>query len=159
MTGQLRNTKSGDQQAFPGSAYVATGTVPKPQCTEAVVQGDNANTISVAKLLRDTAAFTGFNLVGKVCHITASVGGFTGDFNITGNNDDALNLQQSPGDGDPVSYYISDGGALEKQQTAEELMNEAHAQGAATTRKGGQVFIDGTQQQVQPSCSILFDPE
>ena len=148
-----------DPQTFPGAKFEVAGTPPKAQCTEAKIEGDNADTENDPTFrLTDFANFTGYNLIGKVCHITASVGGNTGDFDITDNDDNSLTLLQDPGEGDPVTYHITNGAALELTRNAQSFADFIHAAGYAYTFKGGKLYTDIPSGQLQPACTITWDP-
>ena len=102
-----------NQQTFPESTFSIVGDVPASQCSEAKIEGDNAVVSFIPNnFLYEPAKFTGFNLAGKVCTITINPVGPTGDYDINFNTPDVLALQQNPGDGKPVSYYVHDGGTL-----------------------------------------------
>lgn len=149
-----------DIQAFPGALFEMAGTVPKPQCTEAQIEGDQANTESdpFPKLI-DIGAFVGFNLAGKVCHITASVGGNIGDFDITANMDNSLDLVQDPGLGFPVTYHITDAGEFELTRDMGSFAKFIHAAGYAYTIKGGKLYTNMPNGLLKDACTILWDPQ
>lgn len=148
-----------DPQSFPGAKFEISGTPPKPQCTEAEIEGDSADTEAAPiNKLSDANKFTAYDLTGKVCHITASVGGNTGDFDITGNDEHTLDLIQDPGDADPVTYHITDGAELELTRNAQSFAEFIHAAGYAYTFKGGKLYTNIPSGQLQPACTITWDP-
>lgn len=148
-----------DQQAFPDAKYAISGTPPAAQCTEAVLESTTAvTTDGISKRLTDTGKFTGYNLVGKVCHITASVGGNTGDFDINTNSNDILLFNQDPGNGDPVTYYITDGGELETTRTQQSFADFIHSAGYAYTIKGGVLYTNMPTSEIEKACTITFNP-
>ena len=53
-------------------------------------EGEEATTASADKSLTDTGKFTGYDLAGKICVITESDGGNTGEFTIKSNTDNKL---------------------------------------------------------------------
>ncbi|MBA7695240.1 hypothetical protein ES703_103862 [subsurface metagenome] len=158
--GYIRRLDSNvDIQAFPGAHFEIAGEVPAPQCSEAKIEGDDARTTLVpAKRLHDIGAFVGWDLTDKVCHITASVGGNTGDFDIEWNSDDTLAITQNPGAGDPVSYFITNGGELILTRNIPSFAKFIHAAGYAYTIKGGKLYTDMPNGQLKDACTILFDP-
>ncbi len=158
--GYLKDIHSNlDIQAFPGAHFEIAGDVPTAQCSEAKIEGDNATTSNFPGfLLNDPSAFTGYDLTGKVCTITASVGGNIGDFDIVSNTAGALELLQDPGDGDPVSYYVHDGGTLILTRSAKSFAEYIHAAGYAYTIKGGKLYTNMPSGLLKNACTILFDP-
>ena len=144
---------------FPQAQFEIVGEVPAAQCSEAQIEGDSATT-SDGELgtLSDEGKFAGWALTGKVCHITASVGGNTGDFNITGHDDNTLLLDANPGYGDPVTYHITDGGELILTRNEASFAAFIRAAGYAYTFKGGKLFTDMPSGQLKDACTILFDP-
>lgn len=158
--GSLKDiANQGNRGTFPGATFEIVGEVPESQCSEAKIQGDNAITRPPAfQDLQDPGAFTGFALTGKICHITASVGGNTGDFNITGHDNDFVFLATNPGAGDPVEYHISDGGTLIITRDLKSFSEFIETAGYAYTIKGGKLYTNIPSPELQPACSILFDP-
>ncbi|MBA7528101.1 hypothetical protein ES705_20284 [subsurface metagenome] len=157
--GHIKDIKSNlDPQAFPGATFQIEGTVPEAQCSEAKIEGDSAVTSSAGPLLQDAGKFAGYALTGKVCTITASVGGNTGDFDITNNDEDGLLLAQDPGDGDPVTYYVHDGAELILTRDVQSFADYIHAAGYAYTIKAGKLFTNMPSDQLKNACTILFDP-
>ena len=154
--GQLRTAKLIDKIAFPGSTFAASGLIPLPQCTEALVEGNTADTSLFT--LNDFGNFIDLTLTGKICTIISNPGGNTGDFSITTNDDNTLTLSTMAGDGFPTVYFVHDGAELELQQTADDIMLEAQTNGAATIKKGGQLYTDADVNQISPACTILFNP-
>ncbi len=158
--GSIRRLDSNvDIQTFPGAKFEIVGDVPAPQCSEAKIEGDSAITRAIPfSDLTDAGAFAGYALVGKVCHITASVGGNTGDFDINFQDDNQIAFTTNPGAGDPVEYYISDGGALILTRNVTSFASYIHAAGYAYTIKGGNLYTNMPNGQLKDACSILFDP-
>lgn len=158
--GYIRRLDSNvDIQAFPGAHFEIASDVPAPQCSEAKIEGDDATTENFPGfVLYDPDKFTGYNLAGKVCTITASVGGNTGDFGITSNSDFGLALNADPGNGDPVTYYVHDGGSLILTRNIQSFAAYIHAAGYAHTIKGGKLYTDMPAGQLKDACTILFDP-
>lgn len=146
-------------QTFPGATFQIQGQVPAAQCSEAKIEGDDAETEGPPFLgLVHFQKFIGYNLVGKICHITASVGGNTGDFDITSNDEHILHFVQDPGDGYPVEYYISNGSELILTRDIQSFAQFIHAAGYSHTIKGGKLYTNIPSNLLQPACSILFDP-
>ncbi|MBA7652960.1 hypothetical protein ES703_60800 [subsurface metagenome] len=158
--GHIKDIKSNlDPQTFPGAHFELSGDVPAAQCSEAQLEADDARTASIPVFrLHDVGKFVGWDLLGKVCHITASVGGNTGDFQISDNTDDRCDLDQDPGTGDPVSYYITNGGELILTRDVQSFADFIHAAGYAFTIKGGKLYTDMPSDQLKNACTILFDP-
>lgn len=148
-----------DIQAFPGARFEIAGDVPVAQCSEAKIEGDDATTENATyKTLLHAGKFAGYDLTGKVTTITASVGGNTGDFDILSNTDDQLFFNQDPGDADPVTYYVHDGGSLILTRNAKSFAEYIHAAGYAYTIKGGKLYTNMPSDQLKDACTILFDP-
>ena len=145
-------------QTFPSSTFEIAGQVPTAQCSEAKIEGDTATTSSITWRLIQAGKFEGWNLAGKICTITASVGGNTGDFDIIDNTFDHLSLNQDPGDGDPVEYYVHDGGTLILTRDIQSFAEFIHAASYAFTIKGGKLYTNIPSSQLQNACTILFDP-
>lgn len=144
---------------FPGATFEIEDEPPEAQCSEALIEGDSAVTRPIPfSDLQDNGAFAGFALAGKVCHITASVGGNTGDFDIGGNDNDFLFLNQNPGTGNPVEYYVSNGGALILTRTMQSFATFIDTAGYSYTIKGGKLYTNIPSAALQPACSILFAP-
>lgn len=148
-----------DIQAFPGAHFIINDEVPKAQCTEAEIESITGSTgFFPTNHLDDHLKFTGYDLTGKVCHITASVGGNTGDFDINSNDDTRLALAQNPGNGNPVTYHVTDAGELELTRNEASFAAFIHAAGYAYTFKGGRLFTDMPSGQLKDACTILFNP-
>lgn len=144
---------------FPNATFVIEGEPPEAQCSEALLEGDNAVTTQPPFLdLVDAGAFAGHNLVGKVCHIIASVGGNTGNFNIIINDDDSVVFDSNPGNGTNVEYYITNGGSLILTRTMESFAAFIAEAGYSYTIKGGKLFTNIPSAMLQPACSIVFNP-
>ena len=145
-------------QVFPGATFEIEGDVPLSQCSEAKIEDDDAVTTTAVQDLIDTGAFAGFALAGKKCTITASVGGNTGTFDIAFNDDNQLLLTQDPGDGNPVTYYIHNGGALILARDMESFAAFIHEAGYPYTIKGGKLYTSMPSNLLAAACTILFDP-
>lgn len=158
--GSLRRLDANvDIQSFPGAHFVINNDVPAAQCSEAQIEGDDATTTTLPdRKLVNLGAFVGYDLTGKVCHITASVGGNTGDFDIEANDNNVLELTQDPGTGNPVTYYITDGGELILTRNEHSFAAYIHAAGYAYTFKGGKLYTNMPSGQLKEACTILFDP-
>lgn len=149
-----------DIQSFPGAHFIINDDVPAAQCSEAKIEGDNASTMREPdNLLLNSDKFVGYNLTGKVCTITASVGGNIGDFNIQSNTDGFLILATNPGDGDPVTYHVRDGGELILTRNEKSFAAFIHAAGYAYTFKGGRLFTNMPNGLLKNACTILWDPQ
>ncbi len=157
--GHLKDIKSNlDPQAFPGATFEIAGEVPQAQCSEAQIEGDDATTDTMMLRLYDTNKFAGWDLADKVCHITASVGGNTGDFLIISNNPDHLQFVIDPGDGDPVEYHITDGPELILTRDVQSFAQFLHQAGHPYTIKGGKLYTSVPYTVLQNACTILFHP-
>ncbi len=157
--GSIRRLDSNaDIQAFPDAKFEIIGNVPVAQCSEAKIEGATAWTASAFNNLTDPGKFATYDLAGKVCTITASVGGNTGDFDIVFNDNNELLFGVDPGDGNPVEYYIHDGGSLILTRNAKSFAEFIHAAGYAYTIKAGKLYTNMPNGQLKYACSILFDP-
>jgi len=146
-------------QPFPSATFEIVGEVPAAQCSEYRFEGDDAETWSLPHFrLWHASKFTGWDLTGKVCHITANPGGNTGDFNIISNTLNALKLVQDPGNGNPTTYFIPNGGTMIIPRTIVSFASYIQAAGYAYTIKGGKLYTDMPSGQLKDACSILFDP-
>ncbi len=145
-------------QTFPSSTYVIEGEPPESQCSEAKIEGDSAQTITGANTLIDSGKFIGFDLTGKVCHIIVSPTGNTGNFAITGNGDNFLFFATDPGNSLDVGYYVSNGGSLILTRTMPSFAQFIASKGFSYTIKGGKLYTNIPPDDLQPACSILFDP-
>lgn len=159
--GSIRRLDSNvDIQAFPGARFIINNEVPAAQCSEAKIEGNTAITTSAPDNdLYDPGKFTGYILAGKTCHITASVGGNIGDFPIIGNSNNYIEFNQDPGNGNPVTYYITDGGELVLTRDEASFAAFIHAAGYSYTFKGGRLFTDMPNGQLKNACTILWDPQ
>ncbi|MBA7710002.1 hypothetical protein ES703_118929 [subsurface metagenome] len=158
--GSIRRLDSNvDIQAFPGAHFIINDEVPAAQCSEAQIEADDASTINfMSKRLDDIDKFVGWDLTGKVLTITASVGGNTGDFDINSNDDHSLYLAQDPGTGNPVTYYVHNGGELILTRNEKSFAQFIHAAGYAYTFKGGRLFTNMPNGLLKEACTILWDP-
>ncbi len=146
-------------QAFPGATFEIAEEVPQSQCSEAKIEGDDAITLPPDPgTLTDPGAFTGFALGGKFVTITASTGGSTGTFAIVINTNDSLVIIGNPGNGTNVVYYIHNGGSLILTRNFKSFGEFIKAAGYAYTIKGGKLYTNIPSVQLQPACTILFDP-
>lgn len=161
MNGQLlKITGNKDTQEFPDAKFIIQGTPPADQCSEAKIEGDSAISAGFPDFnLTDAGKFAGYALTGKVCHITASVGGNLGDFAITGHNDNELFFGDDPGNGNPVTYYVTDGGSLILTRNESSFAKFIHTAGYAYTIKGGKLYTNIPPGQLRPACTIEFNPE
>jgi len=149
-----------DPQTFPAAKFEAVGEIPAAQCSEAKIESTAGSTINMPFLrLLESGKFTGYNLVGKVAHIISNPGGNTGNFDITANSNDSCTLTQDPGCGAPTAYYISNGGELIDTQNASSLAAFVSAAGYAYTIKGGRLYTDMPDAQLQNACTILWNPQ
>lgn len=158
--GHLKNIANQPKlQTFPNAQFEIAGDVPAAQCSEAQIEGDDATTTTLpAFTLWHPGAFAGWALNGKTCRITASVGGNTGDFLVVATNPDFLGLGADPGNGDPVTYHVIDGGELILTRNVQSFAEFIHAAGYAYTIKGGKLYTTMPSSELQNACTILFDP-
>ena len=147
-----------DPNHFPGATFTIEGTIPKAQCTEAVIDRTNGTTAQVPNRLTDPGAFVGFVLAGKIATITVSPTGNTGNFTISSHSPDELLLVEDPGVSIGVVYYIHDGAELELQRNPETFAAFIRAAGYAHTIKGGKLYTDCPSTLLAPACSILWNP-
>ncbi len=100
-------------QSFPNATFEIAGEVPTSQCSEAKIEGDHGQTAIFTLFLTDIGNFTGWNLAGKVLHITAPPAN-VGDYNIIFNTDDAVRVGlQIPTASNDNVYFVTNGGADE----------------------------------------------
>lgn len=158
--GYLRRLdNNADIQAFPGANFEAAGEIPKPQCTEAQIEGTGAYMSGPPKTtLVDVGNFAGFDLSGKVCHITAITGGTPGDYAINWNDANTLSLAASPGPGTNIVYHVTDAGEFELTRNVASLAAYIHAAGYAYTFKAGKLYTNMPSGLLKNACTILFDP-
>lgn len=147
------------EQTFPSSQFVIAGDVPVAQCSKAHLEGDSAVTFAAPfRQLEESGKFVGHDLTGDVCTITASVGGNTGDFDIASNSNNALTFVQDPGAGNPVAYYVHNGGELIETRNVQSFAEFIDAAGYAYTIKGGQLYTNMPSAELAVACQILFAP-
>jgi len=158
--GHLKNiTNQPKIQTFPGAHFEAAGVVPVAQCSEALVQGDNATTSENAfGKLDDIGAFVGLDLTGDTAVITQSTGGNTGSWNINNNTDDQLRMPVGCGAGTNVHYYVHDGAELIITRNIQAFAEFISSEGYPYTIKGGILYTSMPSNLLQHACSILFDP-
>lgn len=149
-----------NRQTFPGATFEIEGSVPAAQCSDAIIQGENATTDfgPPPGHLVDATAFAGFNLIGKVCTITVSPEGNTGNFPITANSDNVLTLTGDPGSSPNVHYYIHNGGELILLRDIPSFAAFIEAAGYSYTIKAGKLFTNMPALDLSQACLILFDP-
>lgn len=145
-----------DQQSFPGATFEIEGEVPQAQCSEAKIEGDDADTYGT--YLEDIGAFTGYDLIGKKCTILEEGEGPPGTYNIIANTNNFIQVDQLLGGHTPVSYYIHNGGSLIITRNISSFATYLDSKGYAYTIKGGKLYTNASSVQLQPACSILFDP-
>lgn len=123
-----------------------------------VPNGLNAVTNGPAMQLTDPVKFGGPGVDDRICHITVSPTGNTGLFPIISHSPVSIFFDQDPGTSINVEYHIDPAVPLEGPQTIQEMSRLAQIQGAATTIKGGQLFIDGVLANLNTSCPIILNP-
>ena len=156
---ELRAAKTGDVEAFPGSAFVVVQTPPPSQCSEARIESITGTTTGAPDNLPiDFGKFDGEALTGKKVTILTNPNGNIGTFGITGNDDSELTLDGDPGTGAPTAYYIHNGGSLILTRDVQSFADFIHANGYAYTIKGGKLHTNIPSIDLQPACSILFAP-
>jgi len=123
-----------------------------------LLAGTGVQTIGPAKTLLAPGQFAGVAVNSRICVITFSPTGNTGEFLITGNSANSLLLATDPGTSANVSYFIKAAVDLSNTQTVNEIMLAAQAAGAATMIKGGQLYIDGIEADLSQACKINLNP-
>lgn len=157
--GSLIKIGENNPNPFPDTKFTIEGEVPAAQCTEAKIAGLNATTSPIPDPhLTDPGAFTGYNLTGKICHITYSEGGAIGPKFIISNNDNSLEFGADPGFGSNVQYHVTDGGSLILTRNVESFAQFIHTQGYAYTFKGGKLHTNCPQGSLKHACTVIFDP-
>lgn len=145
-------------QTFPGATFEIANDVPAAQCSEAQIESIIGQTWAADTVLSETGKFAGWNLAGKVAHITAPPAN-VGDYDIVNNVDNFCNLvQQTPAASVDNHYYVTNGGQLILTRDANSFADFIHAAGYAYTFKGGKLHTDIPSGQLQPACTILWDP-
>ncbi|MBA7652963.1 hypothetical protein ES703_60803 [subsurface metagenome] len=145
---------------FPGAHFRAFDDIPLAECSEAKIEDDGGYTTNdPSNRLYQTGKFVGWNLAGKVLHITHSPLGNEGDFDIISNWDNGLELVQDPGESGSVEYHITNGGELILTRTVSSLAKLARTLGKAYTFANGCFYSDMTEPHMQAACSILYDPQ
>ena len=157
--GYIRDiTNQNKLQTFPGAHFEQTGDVPAAQCTDAHLQGEHGQSIATQGPLTDTGKFVGQALGGKACHITAPPAN-AGDYNILFNNDDFVvcNPVLTITSNDNV-YYITDGGDLILTRDLTSFAQYIHDAGYAYTIKGGKLYTNMPDPQLQKACVVIWSP-
>ncbi len=157
--GYLKDIRSNlDIQAFPGARYEIAGEVPASQCSEAKIKGEHGETHAGFASLIDFGKFIGWNLAGKVCHITNPPIN-VGDYDITHNVDPEIYfVQEVPHTSFDNEYYITNGGELILTRNIQSFAEFFHAAGRAYTIKSGKLYTDTPIPDLESACTILFDP-
>lgn len=158
MTGWVKQLNGGDPQDFPGAAFAAAGTIPKTQCTQALIHGDDGQILAYSNNLYAPGAFTGFDLTGKTLNISGT-NSRDGDYIITSNTDDRVfTLPTAMGSEVGIHYYVRDGAALEEQQDIWSLFTALAALGYACTIKAGILYTNAPNAVMANQCLILWSP-
>lgn len=142
-------------QSFPNSTFEIQGIVPASQCSEAQVQGTGT---ALLQEITEAGNFIGWNLTGKKVTVTAPPAK-AGTYDIINNNDNTLFLIHDFGIPSVlVDYYCHNGGALILTRDITSFAAFISAAGYSYTIKGAKLYTNIPSVQLQPACSILFDP-
>lgn len=153
-----RLDNNADPQAFPGANFEIVGSVPVAQCSEAQIEGTEGTTWADDNTLNDAGAFAGFDLTGKILHITAPPAN-AGDYTIASNTNDLLIFAPNTSETSfTTEYYVTDGGELILTRNATSFASYIHAAGYAYTFKGGKLHTNMPNGQIKDACTILWDP-
>jgi len=145
-------------QSFPSATFEIAGEVPASQCSEARIEGEHGQSTLGSPFFQDIGKFIGWDLAGKVCHITAPPPNVD-DYNIINNSDDILRLApEPPTTSNDNVYFITNGGALILTRDVPSFAKFISDAGYAYTIKGGKLYTNIPSNQLQNACTILFDP-
>ncbi|MBA7689073.1 hypothetical protein ES703_97568 [subsurface metagenome] len=145
-------------QSFPSATFEIEGEPPASQCAEAKIESTIGDPVPGTGNLTDVGRFTGFNLAGKKITVLAppiEVGTYDIVFNT---NDNILTTNTWTVDGPVVSYYVHNGGSLILTRDLQSFAQFIIAAGYSYTIKGGKLYTNIPSVNLQPACSILFDP-
>lgn len=117
-----------------------------------------AETRSVPPQLRDIGAYAGWDLTDRICVITESPTGNTGNFPIDSNNANQLFFTPNPGDSLNVHYYIKANIDLTTPRTLQDFVDYITAAGYSYTIKGGKLYTNIPSATLQNACLIIFNP-
>lgn len=145
-------------QSFPSSTFEIEGEPPASQCSEARIESVTGDPIPGTGFMSDPGKFVGWNLAGKKIHVLFPPTD-VGTYAITANGDDNLICTNIWIEGNPiVEYYISNGGSLILTRDLQSFAQYIQAAGYSYTIKGGKLYTNIPSVNLQPACSILFDP-
>ena len=148
-----------DPQTFPGASFEISGEVPESQCSEARVEGDNGQFLGAPPTILDPGRFVGEALVGKFFTITSGLLTVPQTRQIVQQNDNALvGVPPALGSCGFGDYYVHNGGSLILTRDIPSFAAYLSNLGIPYTIKGAKLYTDATAEQLQPACSILFDP-
>lgn len=149
---------SAQQKNFPGATFVIEGEVPEAQCSEAKIESILGFSNGAEQKLREVGKFTGFALAGK--HVTITLPApIAGTFNIISNTNDILNTDQFfPDPVANINYFCHNGGSLILTRDVASFAEFIRNSGYAYTIKGGKLYTNIPSNDLQPACTILFDP-
>lgn len=145
-------------QTFPNSTFEIAGEVPAAQCSEAQIEGDHGVTFGDSAVFQDIGAFFGFDLAGKILHITAPPAN-VGDYDIAFSFDNHLIIiPWAPIASNDNVYFVTNGGELILTRNLQSFAKFICAAGYAYTIKGSKLYTNIPSEFLQPACTILFDP-
>lgn len=148
-----------DMDTFPGAVFEQTGDVPIAQCQETQIDKiGTGNTDGSTAKLTDGAAFTGFDLAGKILSISAPPGN-VGDYTVISNDNNILTLASTPPASSGVnSYTVHDTGQAYLTRDINSFAEFIHNAGYAYTIKGGKLYTDCPNLTLADACSTTWNP-
>lgn len=146
-------------QTFPSSTFEIVGDVPAAQCSDFKIEGNEGYTLEANdQEFYSPGTFVGYNLIGKNLTIfppAQNAGGYA----ITNNGDDVLFVNPFLVHHEAhMIFGVHNGGELLLTRDLESFAAFIHAAGYAYTIKGGKLYTNIPSAQLQPACSIIFDP-
>ena len=145
-------------QTFPGALFEQSGDVPPAQCTDAILKGDHGITDGLIPPMTDVGAFTGYVLGGKQCFITSPPAN-AGTYAIIFSANDYIVLNpKAPAASNDNVYYITDGAELILTRNQASFAQYIHDAGYAYTIKGGKLYTNMPDPQLQKACVVIWSP-
>lgn len=158
--GQVRTAKTGDLNAFPGTAFVIDDTPPAAQCTEVqitlaaptFVPAGNAITSAVPRM-------TDISVIGKKATIAGSPSD-DGTYDITAETDSTITIDHTfVGNDGGCAVTCHDSGQAYLTRNMQSFAKYIHNQGAAYTIKGGQLYTNIADPPIDAACTTVWNPQ
>ncbi len=147
-----------DLQTFPAAVFKQAGSVPEAQCQESTLNVLGLTIVNGSPLMTKAANFAAVDLQGKEVVVTNSTTD-DGTYNIISNTDDAVltdhNFTTSEAlpngaFGDVAQAYLT--------RDLNSFGHFIHAEGGAYTIKGGVLYTDMVNFDLEPACSDTWNP-